>query len=41
VHAAEGTVVVLERRLDGARAPSRAGVFANPPLGTTELWKPR
>jgi anti-sigma regulatory factor (Ser/Thr protein kinase) len=41
VHAAEGTVVVLERRLDGARAPSRTGVFADAPLGTTELWKPR
>jgi serine phosphatase RsbU (regulator of sigma subunit)/anti-sigma regulatory factor (Ser/Thr protein kinase) len=39
VHAADGTVVVLERRLDGrgsARRPESAGVFAKTRAGTTE-----
>jgi hypothetical protein len=42
VHAASGTVVVLERRL-GAREPRttvRQGVFAETPTGTTESWRP-
>jgi anti-sigma regulatory factor (Ser/Thr protein kinase) len=39
VHAAEGTVVVLERRLDGpgaARPRASAGVFADSAAGTTQ-----
>jgi anti-sigma regulatory factor (Ser/Thr protein kinase) len=42
VHAASGTVVVLERRL-GARDPRttvRQRVFAETPAGTTESWRP-
>jgi anti-sigma regulatory factor (Ser/Thr protein kinase)/GAF domain-containing protein len=42
VHAASGTVVVLERRL-GAREPRttvRPRVFAETPTGTTESWRP-
>jgi anti-sigma regulatory factor (Ser/Thr protein kinase) len=41
VHAAEGTVVMLERRLDGAPSPSPTGVFGNTALGTRQSWKPR
>jgi GAF domain-containing protein/anti-sigma regulatory factor (Ser/Thr protein kinase) len=43
VHAAGGTVVVLERRL-GAREPRPAAshrVFADTPTGTTESWRQR
>ena len=39
VHAAGGTVVVLERRLDGAERDGRSrasGVFADTPAGTTQ-----
>jgi hypothetical protein len=37
VHAAAGTVVVLERRLaiDGAGEPASDGVFGGPALGRT------
>jgi serine phosphatase RsbU (regulator of sigma subunit)/anti-sigma regulatory factor (Ser/Thr protein kinase) len=43
VHAADGTVVVLERRLEGRDGgpASTTGVFADSGQGRTESWKPR
>jgi serine phosphatase RsbU (regulator of sigma subunit)/anti-sigma regulatory factor (Ser/Thr protein kinase) len=44
VHAADGTVVVLERRLDGrdsGRPTVSSGVSADSGAGTTQSWRPR
>jgi len=43
VHAADGTVLVLERRLGAreARPAPPPRVFADSPTGTTESWRPR